>query len=840
MKAWILLSAFVILSFAHFDYSFQTAQGSNSTNILPPENSEDLTSEERVLIKLTPSQTTAQANVSPKDIKVKVGTTIVWQNMLPEKVYVQSKPDENHYVGELLNGSYFFPSESREAKLNKIGTFIYDGSNGFGSYYVRGTITVVQEATEKKGIPVEIVTNQNANNDAGSVTNDLMDNMIDYQGPDLGIAFKYPSSWPNPTYPDYQNCFKNSDTCNVSFPLVYQNENYIIGVGVNKLFTNSEPELITGNTCFCASLQDYIKWDYDRLYKENEFLQDGQTSLANSSSWQMDVLDKDNGYKTLVTWALNDNFGYRFIYSAPGSDHFDYYLKEYKSLLDSVKFTGVEIKEPSAVTESKEPSAVTESKEPSAVTESKVSKRPSFLSGIDINDSPVTSSKVNETSIDSTYTNVSINASVTENNRTSEQITQIPSDNTTLEQITQIPSDNTTSEQITQIPSDNTTSEQVTENVEWNTSEQVNQIPSDNTTSEQVTENVEWKTYENPTFGVKINYPSDWTFENQETEIDRATYRGDVDGQTSIVDFKAPPNTGTEAEVTLEFYNIPQDTTLNDFVKGEIEDRGESVLFGTTYPGWSVIEQTKTTFSNHSAEKVIFGQESSNSRWFFIYGIINGKGYSIDYQDGYPTPYNLYIDEVEKIADSFLVTGSALIDKPIQWVEFKDESLGISLEYPSGWEIERKESKFDEGPEVMISDNSESNFGELKILKPITADSSFFDAEFATDTAQSGIYEREGARVIEEVDMNKYEVDGNEAGTFLYTYTSSFSDYFPDTGNSLSSSTSSLFDLEYAQQMLLTVYKNKVYAFAFEADIDEFDIYSDTMDHMFKSIKFTN
>ena len=115
-----------------------------------------LTSQDRVLIKLTPSGTTATGNVSPKNIKVKAGTTVVWQNMLPEKVYVQSKPDENHYEGELLNGTYIFPGESREEKLNEVGTFIYDGSNGFGSYYVRGTITVVNETTPQKKIPIEI------------------------------------------------------------------------------------------------------------------------------------------------------------------------------------------------------------------------------------------------------------------------------------------------------------------------------------------------------------------------------------------------------------------------------------------------------------------------------------------------------------------------------------------------------------------------------------------------------------------------------------------------------------------------------------------------------------
>jgi len=154
------------------DTGLLVGQASNSTKILPPKSSEDLTHQERVVIKLTPSGTTAEGNVSPKNVKVKVGTTVVWENMLPEKVYVQSKPDENHYEGELLNGSYFFPGESREEKLNKNGTFIYDGSNGFGSYYVRGTISVVENGTKEKTAPIENIDNQKqfmTNDDMGVI-----------------------------------------------------------------------------------------------------------------------------------------------------------------------------------------------------------------------------------------------------------------------------------------------------------------------------------------------------------------------------------------------------------------------------------------------------------------------------------------------------------------------------------------------------------------------------------------------------------------------------------------------------------------------------------------------
>jgi hypothetical protein len=197
LKAWILLSISIPLAITLIDNSLLVGQASNSTKILPPKSSEDLTDQERVIIRLTPSGTTAEGNVSPKNVKVKVGTTVVWENMLPEKVYVQSKPDENHYEGELLNGSYFFPGESREEKLNKNGTFIYDGSNGFGSYYVRGTITVVENATEEKTAPIENIDNQTQfmTNDEVGVHSSLQS----YSNNKLGISLKHPTDW-KPAY----------------------------------------------------------------------------------------------------------------------------------------------------------------------------------------------------------------------------------------------------------------------------------------------------------------------------------------------------------------------------------------------------------------------------------------------------------------------------------------------------------------------------------------------------------------------------------------------------------------------------------------------------------------
>lgn len=102
-----------------------------------------------------------------------------------------------------------------------------------------------------------------------------------------------------------------------------------------------------------------------------------------------------------------------------------------------------------------------------------------------------------------------------------------------------------------------------------------------------------------------------------------------------------------------------------------------------------------------------------------MYVIVNNKGYSFDYSDTYPNPYQNNIADVQGMIDSTVISEFTSLDQPIKWIKFEDAGLGITLEHPVGWENERKESKFEEGPEVTISDSS-SNSGEIKIAKPAT------------------------------------------------------------------------------------------------------------------------
>jgi len=376
----------------------------------------------------------------------------------------------------------------------------------------------------------------------------------------------------------------------------------------------------------------------------------------------------------------------------------------------------------------------------------------------------------------------------------------------------------------------------------WNTTQQIenNKNETKSIGSEVLPD---WKVYENPTYGIKVNYSKDWSYENQDADIDKAVYRsGEVNGLSNIVDFTLPKNIGNEnSTVELKFYNLPAKTNLEQFVQGEIDDKASSKTFlGLKVPVWIVSERTPLTISNQPAEKVVFTSTfedqgvTKDLQRMIIYTVVNGKGYAIDYTDS-PLLYQNYIADVEKVANTLQVGGTTGLDKPIQWAKFEDTKLGISLEYPQGWEIEHKQSKFDEGPEVTISDNSESNLGEIKILKPNKV-GSVYDAELAALTAQNAVSDKEGTRVIDDVNMDLYKVGGEDAGTFLFTTPNPLSTMLSESGKS--SSMLDQFMDDYAQQILVTVHNSKMYSFGFQAPTGEFEGYDSIMDHVFKSIKF--
>jgi len=631
------------------------------------------------------------------------------------------------------------------------------------------------------------------------------------------------------------------------------------------IYTQSVSQL--KNKCNCNSLLEFVQDDYQTTYNQPQItiLNDSQIVIGNNiSAWQMDYLTTSEmkELKHIITWTSSNQIYYRFSYHSP--NEIDKILNDNNKLIQSIKFfQPLENNLPPPILEKqpikKQPSFMTKNtktnntfeKLQSQFKNETDSKKHELLvhdnvqfrdtesdvkKDLDINsaynkfkDSDATNPKFNTEKVYSSTQFRDIDQEADINT----QSVDMKSGEKKLDIYTAYNKLKDTEAINLESAKNKITANKITSNEKEISQSKQKKFNHPNTSQAKVN----WLTYENPTFGISIKYPDNWTYENQDEYIDKAIYRaGDINGESSIVDFIIPNINNDDSTLHVSFYNLPKDTSLEKFVKGEIKDLSYSKIFGFVSQ-WEVLKRNSISVSNVTAEKVVYRNidPSSSNDKLVIYVVINGKGYSFEYTDTFPLPFKDNVAIIEKMVNKTTISTSTALDDPIQWATFNDKGLGISLEHPLGWEIQQKENKFDEGPEVTISDTS-ANTGEIKILKP-TQISSLYDAELATIMAKNAVNDNEDTRIIEEIDMGVYQIGGKEAGTFLYSLPNPLSDLITDTN------TKSLFGEfldEYAQQMVVTVYKKKMYVFVFQASTPEFESYKETMDHIFRSIKFLN
>lgn len=192
-----------------------------------------------------------------------------------------------------------------------------------------------------------------------------------YENVTLGISFQYPSNWREmipmswleglnpdaldgvsffvavPKLDTATNTSLNSSKCGDNEPkdnlgvtmlTLKMCDAYKMNLDVYEL---DKPNRI-GGACNCNTLKDFVTWDYTRADKRNTFINDNQTIIgSNHSAWQMEEIFSSSlgKEKWFRVWAINDNFGYRFLYQAPADARFDGYLDGFKNMLKSVAFS---------------------------------------------------------------------------------------------------------------------------------------------------------------------------------------------------------------------------------------------------------------------------------------------------------------------------------------------------------------------------------------------------------------------------------------------------------------------------------------------------------------------
>jgi len=153
-------------------------------------------------------------------------------------------------------------------------------------------------------------------------------------------------------------------------------------------------------------------------------------------------------------------------------------------------------------------------------------------------------------------------------------------------------------------------------------------------------------TYHNSTYGINIQYPSDWLYKGSEISNDSVQ---------SIVTFASPllftSNSNKSVPVVtvgiekLPFYNVPLDLytnlTINYLRKSE--------------PGFSLLGSNDASFAGiKPAHKIVFTSDSGR-RTMAVYAIKGDKAYIIDYIVGSDSTYSNYGLIAQKMIDSFQI-----------------------------------------------------------------------------------------------------------------------------------------------------------------------------------------
>lgn len=150
---------------------------------------------------------------------------------------------------------------------------------------------------------------------------------------------------------------------------------------------------------------------------------------------------------------------------------------------------------------------------------------------------------------------------------------------------------------------------------------------------------------------------------------------------------------------------------------------------------------------------------------------------------------------------------------------FTSDSIGISFNYPSKWEVQEKQNRFENAPDVSVS-NGTTNFIVSKTDSTYNKKIKDLGLYEATKSMQRTA-EDNGGQIIEQANVSKYRIGGEPTGTLLYAQ------------HELISIAAQIFILEHKGQAYLLGFKDSTKTF----DSPETQM---IMNKILKSFKFLN
>ncbi len=165
----------------------------------------------------------------------------------------------------------------------------------------------------------------------------------------------------------------------------------------------------------------------------------------------------------------------------------------------------------------------------------------------------------------------------------------------------------------------------------------------------------------------------------------------------------------------------------------------------------------------------------------------------------------------------------------ISWKTYSNDKFGFSVEYPSNWIIQEKTNRFEPGVSLTIKSNEDptsSLYGQFIFTG--SGPSPFSDITINTELGKKRIIDNNfdinyNRQLVEDVNISKYIIDGEKAGSFTY------GDSSKATNFALSGS-----------EVVNTIHNGNYYIFQFSSKAQNFDDSQNTAirTHMFNSIKW--
>ncbi|HEY6165723.1 MAG TPA: PsbP-related protein [Nitrososphaeraceae archaeon] len=185
-------------------------------------------------------------------------------------------------------------------------------------------------------------------------------------------------------------------------------------------------------------------------------------------------------------------------------------------------------------------------------------------------------------------------------------------------------------------------------------------------------------TYSNFTFGISIQYPSNW--------IPNANLT------SGIVKFTAPTKSfldRTVAQARIQLQPLDNSSiTTTDVVNNRISN------WQTTLQGFHIVQRDNITLSGNPAQKIvytftdpIYGPTKSVS----VFAIKNRLMYQIGLGVS-PQSYSSYLPIINKMIDSLFIINpprqpQTTTTTPLSFTTYSNSDFGISIQYPSNWQV---------------------------------------------------------------------------------------------------------------------------------------------------------